>query len=189
MRAVLAAAICAPTLAARLSSADLLSLYGRSAPPTPRAFTPSAPAQTLRAAAAARGLFIGAAINAGCLANTSEPYNATFVREFSLATAENECKFAATEASAGDFTLGACSALEAAALGAGGVFRNHNLCWGSYNPAWLEKLDAAALRGALAAHIAAMGAAFGASSFAFDVVNEAVIDGDGAKTVFKNNTW
>ena len=68
-------------------------------------------------------------------------------------------------------------------------YRNHNLCWGSYNPAWLEKLDAAALRGALAAHIAAMGAAFGASSFAFDVVNEAVIDGDGAKTVFKNNTW
>jgi endo-1,4-beta-xylanase len=190
MRALLSFCALSLASAARLEPADLKRFYGRSPAPPARVHTPRDATQSLRAAAAARGLLVGAAINTACLANASEPYAATFAREYSLATAENECKWGATEAVRGAFTPEACRGLENATLRAGGSFRNHNLCWGSYNPAWLDALpDAASLRAALGAHIAAMGAAFGDSSFAFDVVNEAVSDDGRPDIIFKNSTW
>jgi endo-1,4-beta-xylanase len=38
----------------------------------------------------------------------------------------------------------------------GMAFRGHNLCWGDYNPAWLEALSAGDKQAALRSHIAAV---------------------------------
>jgi endo-1,4-beta-xylanase len=154
--------------------------------------TPRNATQTLREAAAAHGLFIGSAINVAAFLNASEPYGATISSQFNLVTAENECKWGSTEKSEGVFTLDACRQLENFTRASGGSFRNHNLCWGNDNPAWLEAYstngDSSKLSAALIAHINAMGNAFGTTSYAFDVVNEAVSDSGNAQ-VLKNNTW
>lgn len=185
-------ALCATTTTSStlLPDGALLAEYG---PPQPLPRGLRAPlnaSQTLREAAAARGVFIGSAINLGCLQNVSEPeYPAIIAREFDLTTAENECKWGSTEQTRGVFSLDACRTLENFTLSNTGSFRNHNLNWGSYNPDWLQKgnLPAADLKAALITHINAMAAAFGETSFAFDVVNEAV--SDRANETLKPSVW
>jgi hypothetical protein len=91
-------------LGAQLSHSQILALYPNPPPLPPPRYTslaPSstnAPPSTLRAAASARGIYIGAAINQACYTNTSEPeYQQTFLAEFNLATCENGCKFYSLE--------------------------------------------------------------------------------------------
>ena len=67
---------------------QLVAEYGPPVP-LPRPLYHSAPLRagaptTLRAAAAARGVYIGAAINEACYTNTSEPYATTYLAELDL---------------------------------------------------------------------------------------------------------
>jgi len=91
----------------------------------------------------------------------------------------------------GQFDFEPCDAVRSFADAHGMAFRGHNLCWGEYNPAWLEALDGHEKRGALTSHIAAVAGRYGDAAFAWDVVNEAVADGPcaGASFCFKNSTW
>ena len=104
----------------------------------PRA--PSSP--TLRSAAASRGAWlVGAAVNLRCLTNASEPiYSQLYAQQFNAGTAENECKWSATQPQQGVFAFDGCDAVKAAVASSGGVFRLHNLAWGQYNPDWLLKV-------------------------------------------------
>ena len=180
--------------AARLSNEDLLNFYGRSSiSDRPLSVVMNA-SQTLREAAAARNppIFVGSAINLGCLTNASEPqYSSTAMAQFSLTTAENECKWGSTEQTENVFTLAACQQLENFTRSTGGAFRNHNLAWGVYNPDWLVngKFSGPQLKSLLIGHITAMAKQFGDSSYAFDVVNEAVSDNGNPNVILKNNTW
>ena len=74
---IAAAALLSCARAARLSDAQLVALYGRAPAAAPRALlAPRDAAQSLRDAAAAAGVFVGAAIDENYIRNTSEPYGA-----------------------------------------------------------------------------------------------------------------
>lgn len=61
------------------------------------------------------------------------------------------------------------------------------MVWGASNPGWLLQghFTPAQLAAISAAHIAALGAALGSSSYAVDVVNEAISDNSSSSEVFK----
>ena len=199
-----AAARAAPTYR---TDAELRAEYGPPVPlPPPRYLTASplragAPT-TLRAAAAARGLFVGAAINEACWVNASEPYASTYLAELDLATCENGCKFAALEPQQGAFNFQECDFISQKALVDGkGAFRGHNFVWGEGIPSWVANggFSPSALRGVMEGHISAALAHYAGSPPPFecwDVVNEAVCD-TGSKafncsspqTLWKTNTW
>jgi endo-1,4-beta-xylanase len=100
---------------------------------------------TLRSAAKGRGIHMGAAINAGSLSNDGS-YKAKASEQYDLVTAENACKWGGIQQKHGVFDFAQCDSIRDFALQSGGVFRGHNLCWGSYNPSWLQGLDAAGKR-------------------------------------------
>jgi GH35 family endo-1,4-beta-xylanase len=89
----------------------------------------------LRQAAEALGIYIGAAINVGCLTNSSDKqYSYIAGSELNLFTAENECKTGETEPQQGHYTYSSCEFIANFAATNKGVMRNHNTVWGSYNP-------------------------------------------------------
>jgi endo-1,4-beta-xylanase len=203
------ASLIAGARCAYLTDTALRAEYGSPVPlPPPRFRGGGAPAvgagalPPLRAAAAARGLYIGAAINEACYANASEPqYAATFLSELSLATCENGCKFAATEPARGAFAFSECDFISQRALVDGrGAFRGHNFVWGEGVPGWVTGggFSPAALRGVMEAHIAGVLDHYARPPFfeCWDVVNEAVCD-TGAqafncsdpKKLWKTNVW
>ena len=205
MRPIFSAAACFAGVAGALtfrSDAELVATYGQPValpPPTYLTASPRAGAPTtLRAAAAARGIFIGAAINEACWTNTSEPYATTYINELNLATCENGCKFAATEPSQGVFSFAECDFISNAALvTGGGAFRGHNFVWGQGIPSWVEG-NGDALKGIMNNHITHLLGHYNAAPFfeCWDVVNEAVCDTGSSDyncsdpaTLWKTNTW
>jgi endo-1,4-beta-xylanase len=139
--------------------------------------------ETLRAAGARRGLYIGSQFK-GATIQTDAAYRQKHSREFSLSTVGNMCKWHSTHPSKETFDLepcvtrspslylwaaGAhcllthrietrlrrCNEAFAYARSAGQQFRGHNLCWGNDNPSWLEngKFTAAQLESLLRTHI------------------------------------
>ena len=195
-----AAALCglaaSPAAAARLSDAQIAALYPRQHQPAAaaakRLLTPRDASQSLRDAAAARGLFIGSAIDENYIRNTSEPYGALAASTFNMFEAENACKFQPTEPQQGQYALTEClwDANFSASVGPS-AFRTHNLVWGSYNPNWLLNggFSPAQLSAFSAAHMAALGAALSGSSYAVDVVNEAIADGSGSDVFKASPPW
>jgi mannan endo-1,4-beta-mannosidase len=137
------------------------------------------PATTLRGAAAEKSLVVGTAVANGPLAN--EPvYAATLAREFNGVTPENEMKWDATEPTRGTFQFAAADRIVAAARENDQQVRGHALVWHSQLPAWVEPLDATALRSAMNAHIAGVAGHFAGDVVAWDVVNEP-FDEDGTR--------
>lgn len=147
-------------------------------------------ATSLREAANGR-IFIGAAVNIGHIgADDDGNYSTVASREYDLVTAENECKWSATEPEQNTFDFSACDGIETFAVTNNMAFRGHNLCWGSYNPQWLEDLDDSSKREALINHVTQVASHYGPSVVAWDVVNEAVDDSStGGEVVLKNSTW
>jgi len=119
-----------------LSTKELGSFYGtQDTPPLVTLLKPLDASQTLRQAAEALGIYIGAAINVGCLTNSSDKqYSYIAGSELNLFTAENECKVGETEPQQGHYTYSSCEFIANFAATNKGVMRNHNTVWGSYNP-------------------------------------------------------
>ena len=119
--------------------------------------TAAAGTMTLRDAAAKRNIFMGAAINAGHILNAPDKaqYNSLAAAQYSLATAENGCKWGPTEPQRGVFDFAQCDTVFNATREAKMAFRGHNLCWGNDNPAWLleGKFSADQLRSILQRHV------------------------------------
>lgn len=159
---------------------------GRDASTAP-APTPELPpsTDTLRAAAVARNLRIGAAVQAGLL--NEARYGGTVAREFSYLTAEYEMKWGAIEATRGTSDFGAGDAIVSFARGQGMDVKGHTLLWHQSLPAWVSGLPASDLRAAVATHIRDVAGHFRGRVHAWDVVNEAVSeDGSGLRdTVFR----
>ncbi len=154
-------------------------------------------ASTLREAAEGY-IYMGTELNPAHFSEAN--YSETARREYSLATAENECKWAAIEPEQNIFTFDKCDEVLNFTVNAGAAFRGHNLCWGENNPAWLEALAPKDKKSALVNHISATLAHYqtasadggGARSLAvaWDVVNEALDDHSTADDWFyKNSTW
>jgi GH35 family endo-1,4-beta-xylanase len=89
-------------------------------------------APTLRELASKLGVYMGSALNQGCIQNSSDPnYAAISIQQYDLVTAENECKFAPTEPSQGVFDFEGCDFVTNFMIKNGsGVARGHNMVWG-----------------------------------------------------------
>lgn len=133
---------------------------------------------TLREAADARGLFIGAATNEGFL-NSGEPgYKSTEQEQYSMTVAENSCKVGPTHPEPNKYSFDGCDKVFAAAAEAKQKVRGHNLCWNHQNPSWLNtSMSHDQLVDALNEHIQTVVSRYGEKAYAWDVVNEAVADG------------
>lgn len=133
---------------------------------------------TLREAAEARGLLIGAATNAGIITRDEPGYVSTEHKHFSLTVAENSCKVGPIHPEPNNYNFDGCDAVFAAAAKAKQKVRGHNLCWHSQNPSWLNSsLSHDQLVEALNEHIHTVVSRYGEKAYAWDVVNEAVADG------------
>ena len=181
-----------PSLLATLAVMSALPWYKRLTTPPPLPPAPPIPSNiTLRKAAAGRGVFVGAAGNNGHIKD-DQPYATLLGREYSLVTAENACKWLAIQPQRGRFDFAACDVISDFAWAHNMSFRGHNLCWGEYNPAWLEHggFNATTKRSLLRDHTATVASHYGRGAYAWDVVNEALSDLQWRKQpVLKQNVW
>ena len=191
MRLLLAACAALAVLGRPLADEEIVAAYGHfaapAAGPTRTLPVPLDAAQSLKDAAAKAGIFIGAAINYGGIHGNSQgpQYPAVAQSQFSLFTAENECKVGPVHPEVDTYAFAQCDALATFTNLNQSAFRLHNLCWDTENPPWLNSLtDPVALKAALQAHIGNMTAHYlgdpSLAYYAVDVVNEAVSDGGDA---------
>src|SRR5262249_27613892 len=134
--------------------------------------------QTLREAAAQRGVLMGAAVQSGLLA--SDPsYASAAAREFSMIEAEYEMKWQTIAARQGAYNFLPGDALLAFAQSRQMRLRGHTLVWHQALPSWLNgsSFDSAQLSQLLQDYITAVVTHFRGKVFAWDVVNEALADG------------
>jgi len=150
--------------------------------------SPTLTQTTLRQAAQGKHFYMGSAVNAGTLHSGETLYNQTLTAQYNLVTAENGCKWGATEPQRGRFDYSQCDTVYNYAKSAGSVFRGHNLCWGEGNPSWLQNggLSPADKRAALTNHIQNVIKRY-TDVVGWDVVNEAV--SDSGTNVLKPTVW
>jgi endo-1,4-beta-xylanase len=99
-------------------------------------------------------------------------------RQFDSLSPENEMKWAFVEPQPGVFTFAAGDRLVAFARQNDLRMRGHTLVWHQQLPGWARRLTGDELRGALAKHIAGVVGHWRGQIGAWDVVNEALADGD-----------
>jgi endo-1,4-beta-xylanase len=130
----------------------------------------------LRAAAAATKRYVGTAIMSGRLANA--PVRAFIARQFNSLSPENEMKWEAIEPQPGVFSFAAGDKLADFAAQNGMRMRGHTLVWHSQLAPWVKGLTGDALRAAMAKHVTAVAGHFAGKIGQWDVVNEALADGE-----------
>ncbi|HYQ64850.1 endo-1,4-beta-xylanase [Actinophytocola sp.] len=134
-------------------------------------------ASTLGAAAAQSGRYLGAAISASHLGDST--YVNTWLNEYNSVTTENEMKWDATEPSRNSFSYGNADRIVSQARGRGLSVRGHTLAWHGQQPGWAQGLSGSDLRSAMTNHITQVATHFRGQIYAWDVVNEAFADGNG----------
>lgn len=139
-----------------------------------------APAAPLRASATAKGLFLGTAVNMTPFRN--EPiYSETLRREFNMLVAENAFKFDALHPAQNTFNFTDADALVAFAQANGMAIRGHTLVWHNQLPGWLTggNFTRDQVIAILRDHITTVVGRYRGRIQAWDVVNEAIDDGNG----------
>lgn len=144
------------------------------ASPTP----PPAPlppvSDTLKDAAAARGMLVGTAVQSRLLAGGT--YSSVVAREFNYLTAEYEMKWDVIEPTPGASNFGPGDEIVGFAMAHGMRMKGHTLIWHGQTPSWVNSLSPAQLRTAFEQHITRVAAHYRGQIDAWDVVNEAVAD-------------
>ena len=130
----------------------------------------------LRAAAEAAHKRIGTALMSGRLNKPAA--RALVSRQFDSLSPENEMKWAFVEPLRGVFAFTAGERLVAFAEQNGMRMRGHTLVWHQQLAGWAKQLKGDALRAAVAEHIAGVAGHWRGRIGAWDVVNEALADGD-----------
>jgi endo-1,4-beta-xylanase len=154
---------------------------------------------TLRQAGAQRGLLMGAAADADEFGEPDplvlEPlYASTLGSQYSMLEPENAMKWNPIHPSQTTYYFQPGDELVAFAEAHQMQVRGHNLCWGVYNPDWVNTLAATATPATMSAvlqdHINTVVSHYKGQVFAWDVVNEAVSDTQtGTGTVMKDSIW
>jgi len=144
----------------------------------------------LRELASRKGLMIGAAANYYVLHSGEANYSVTLGQQFDIVVAENAMKWAATEPNRNQFSYDQGDEIVNFAHAHGQTIRGHNLCWGSYNPSWLENghFSADELKQILSNHIQNV-VGHWKGLYCWDVVNEAVSDNPNGGNNLKPNVW
>jgi endo-1,4-beta-xylanase len=136
----------------------------------------AAEAKPLRQAGAAAHRRIGTALMSHRLA--SSEVRALVARQFDSLTPENEMKWEAVEPQPGAFRFDPGDRLVAFAAENDMRMRGHTLVWHSQLAPWVKGLGADALRAAMARHIQGVVGHWRGKIAQWDVVNEALADGD-----------
>ncbi|MEW1587860.1 endo-1,4-beta-xylanase, partial [Micromonospora vinacea] len=132
---------------------------------------------TLRASAAEKGRYFGAAVATGKLSTSA--YTTILNREFNSVVPENEMKWDATEPQQGRFSYTGGDRLVSHAQANGMSVRGHTLLWHAQQPGWAQGMSGSALRTAAINHVTQVATHFRGKIYAWDVVNEAFADGGG----------
>ncbi|MCO1597476.1 endo-1,4-beta-xylanase [Micromonospora sp. RHAY321] len=132
---------------------------------------------TLKASAAEKGRYFGAAVATGKLSDSQ--YVGILNREFNSVVAENEMKWDATEPQQGRFSYTGGDRLVSHARANGMTVRGHTLLWHAQQPGWAQGLSGSALRNAAINHVTQVATHFRGQIHSWDVVNEAFADGGG----------
>ncbi|MEU1246903.1 endo-1,4-beta-xylanase [Micromonospora arida] len=130
---------------------------------------------TLRASAAEKGRYFGAAVATNKL--STSVYTTVLNREFNSVVAENEMKWDATEPQQGRFSYTGGDRLVSHAQANGMSVRGHALLWHQQEPGWAQGMSGSALRSAMINHVTQVATHFRGKIYAWDVVNEAFADG------------
>ncbi|MET8266674.1 endo-1,4-beta-xylanase [Micromonospora arida] len=140
------------------------------------ALTPASGAgTTLKAAAAEKGRYFGAAVAVGKLSTSA--YTTILNREFNSVVPENEMKWSSTEPQQGTFTYSSGDRLVSHAQANGMSVRGHTLLWHAQQPGWAQGMSGSALRNAAINHVTQVATHYRGKIYAWDVVNEAFADG------------
>jgi len=152
---------------------------------------------SLRAHAAAHGLFYGAAVNPALLdvdgvaaGNTTDGYTLLIREQAGIVVAENAMKWAGLRPgpSIFDFTL-ADKLIRFAGL-AGQRVRGHNLCWHEALPSWFKSaVNKTNARAHLVEHIQTVAGRYRGQIHSWDVVNEAINPEDGLPDGLRKTPW
>ncbi|KQV40060.1 endo-1,4-beta-xylanase [Massilia sp. Root335] len=142
--------------------------------------------ETLKDAAAHKGMRFGTAISHGRNQFGDPAYRALVERECNLIVLENEMKWQAVEPAPGKPNFGAADDVIAWAKDKGIAVRGHNLFWQAekWLPAWVAKQNFGAQPGKaveqlMRTHVSTVCGHFGKAIKSWDVVNEAVDPADG----------
>ncbi|GAA1771075.1 endo-1,4-beta-xylanase [Luedemannella helvata] len=139
---------------------------------------PAAAATTLGAAAAERGRYFGAAVQAAKL--TDAAYVGILDREFTVLTPENELKWDATEPARGTFSFAAADRVVDHARAQGQRVRGYGLVGpDAARLSWMGNVPVAELTAVLRNHVTALVSHYRGSVFSWDVVSEAFADTGG----------
>jgi GH35 family endo-1,4-beta-xylanase len=147
---------------------------------------PVAPASATLKGTYGEYFLVGAALNAHQYGDTDSAMTAFITQQFNCATAENDMKWEMTEPKPnvfrferGDKFIEFCQRHDLVAIG-------HNLCWHAQLPRWVskppageEKLTKEVLLARLKNHIQTVAGHYKGKVRGWDVVNEAINDGDG----------
>jgi endo-1,4-beta-xylanase len=192
-REFLATAIAA---AAAGSLSSILPLGCAAEPKLPTASRGGAPTlndvngpRSLRAHAAARGLFVGCAVNPAYL--DGEPdYAHAVAEQANILVPENAMKWAALRPAPGQFDFRKADDVVVFALSRDQRVRGHNLCWHEAIPSWfagtVTKENATQT---LTEHIQTVAGRYAGKLHSWDVVNEAINVKDGRPDGLRNSPW
>jgi GH35 family endo-1,4-beta-xylanase len=136
---------------------------------------------------------LGVALNPRQFSDTDPKTTAVITHEFNCATAENDMKWEALEPRPNSFRFEQADKFVEFCRKHSLVVIGHNLCWHTQLPAWVSKPDPdqetltkEVLLARLKNHIQTVATHFKGKVLGWDVVNEAINDGDGEyrKSVF-----
>ena len=144
-------------------------------------------ADSLKDAAAKRGIYIGAAVQSGYLAQ-EQVYADTFTREYSMLEPEYEMLWSVVQPSQFSYTYTGADKLMQFAADHRMPVRADHLVWHQSLPAWLTngKFSADQLSQIMHDHISNVAGHFAGKVYSWEVVNEAV-DDSGAK--LRDSIW
>ena len=143
---------------------------------------------TLRSAADARGIYVGAAISPNFYDSAEPEYGQVLAREYNMLVAENLMKWASLSTGRGKFSFNGADSLVAFAQKNKQAVRGHTLVWHESLPTWVSSItDKNELQNVLKEHVQTVVKHFKGKVFAWDVLNEAILeDGSYRKTPFYN---
>jgi len=144
---------------------------------------------SLKAHAAAKGILVGAAVEAQLL-NSDAGVAQVVKDQFSLLVAENSMKVGPMRPRPTAYSFEAGDALVAFGQANGIKVRGHNLCWHAQLPTWFNSyVTKDNAKQVLTDHIAVVAGHYKGKLHAWDVVNEAINVPDGMPGGMRNGPW
>lgn len=147
---------------------------------------PVAPASASLKEAFKNDFLVGVALNPRQFSDSDPKVTAVITHEFNCATPENEMKWESLEPKPNTFTFERADEFVAFCHRHDLVIIGHNLCWHAQLPSWVSKPDPGqevltkeVLLARLKNHVQTVAAHFKGQVRGWDVVNEAIHDGDG----------